>query len=726
MNTILNLSRRDFLKASGGLALGFQLPQALAQSGPGRALGADPATAFEPNAFIRIAPDNTVTVIVKHLEMGQGTYTGLPTLVAEELDADWSQIRAEGAPADAKRYNNLAWGEIQGTGGSSALANSYEQLRKAGATARAMLVAAAAGQWQLPASEIRVSRGIVSAAGRKATFGELAAGAAKQPVPADVKLKDPKDFLLIGRPATRTDAPAKSNGTAIFTQDVKLPGMLTAVVLHPPRFGAKLKTFDAAAAKQVKGVEQVVAFSTPVTNGVAVLARDYWSAKKGRDALVADWDESAAFRLGTPELMAEYKRLAATPGASARKDGDADAALKGAAKVIEAAYEFPYLAHASMEPMNCVVRLDGADCEIWNGEQFQTIDQAVVAKLLGLQPAQVRIHQLYAGGSFGRRANPHSDYVLEAAAIAKASNGSAPVKLVWGREDDTRAGFYRPMYYHTLKAGLDAQGKLVAWKHVIVGQSILTGTAFEAFLVKDGVDATSVEGASNLPYAIPNLAVELHTPKIGVPVQWWRAVGSTHTAFATECFLDEIARAARTDPFELRRSLLGQHPRHKAVLELAAQKADWGTPTAGITRGIAVHESFNTFVAQVVELSGEPSALKIERVVCAVDCGVAVNPNVIAMQMESGIGFGLSAALTGAITLKDGIVEQSNFHDYPVLRMNQMPKVEVHIVPSQEKPTGVGEPGTPVIAPALANAILAMRGKPIRALPMSTQGVTFT
>jgi isoquinoline 1-oxidoreductase subunit beta len=724
MNTILNLSRRDFLKASGGLALGFHLPQALAQSGPGRTLGADPATAFEPNAFIRIAPDNTVTVIVKHLEMGQGTYTGLPTLVAEELDADWSQIRAEGAPADSKRYNNLAWGEIQGTGGSSALANSFEQLRKAGAAARAMLVAAAAERWQVPASEIKVVGGIVSAAGRQATFGELAADAAQQPVPADVTLKDPKDFILIGKPATRTDAPAKSNGTAIFTQDVKLPGLLTAVVLHPPRFGAKLKGFDAAAAKQEKGVVQVVPFSTPVTDGVAVLARDYWSAKKGRDALVADWDESAAFRLGTPEIMAEYKRLATTPGASARKDGDADAALKDAAKVLEAAYEFPYLAHASMEPMNCVVKLDGSGCEIWNGEQFQTIDQAAVAKLLGLEPAQVRIHQLYAGGSFGRRANPHSDYVLEAAAIARAAGGSAPVKLVWGREDDTRAGFYRPMYYHTLKAGLDAQGNLVAWKHVIVGQSILTGTAFEAFLVKDGVDATSVEGASNLPYAIPNLAVELHTPKIGVPVQWWRAVGSTHTAFATECFLDEVAREAGRDPFELRRSLLGGHPRHKAVLELAAQKAGWANPKAGVSRGIAVHESFNTFVAQVVELSGGPSAPKIERVVCAVDCGVAVNPNVIAMQMESGIGYGLSAALTGAITLKDGIVEQSNFHDYPVLRMNQMPKVEVHIVPSQEKPTGVGEPGTPVIAPALANAILAMQGKPVRALPLSTQGVT--
>ncbi len=725
MNTILNLSRRDFLKVSGGLALGFHLPQALVQAGSGKAVSASPANTFSPNAFIRIGPDNTVTVIVKHVEMGQGTYTGLPTLVAEELDADWSQIRAEGAPADAKRYSNLSWGEVQGTGGSTALANSYEQLRKAGATARAMLVAAAAGKWQVPASEIKVGRGIVSSAGRQATFGELAADAAKQPVPTDVKLKDPKDFILIGKPAARTDARAKSNGSAIFTQDVKLPGMLTAVVLHPPRFGAKLKSFDPAAAKQIKGVEQVVAFSTPATNGVAVLAKDYWSAKKGRDALIADWDESAAFRLGSTEIMTEYKRLAATPGTSARKDGDPDAALAGAAKTFEAAYEFPYLAHATMEPMNCVVKLDGGGCEIWNGEQFQTVDQAAVAKLLGLPATQVSIHQLYAGGSFGRRANPHSDYLLEAAAIAKAANGSAPVKLVWGREDDMRAGYYRPMYYHTLKAGLDAEGKLIAWKHVIVGQSILTGTAFESFAVKDGVDATSVEGASNLPYAIPNLAVELLTPKIGVPVQWWRSVGSTHTAFATECFLDEVARELRKDPFELRRSLLGKHPRHKAVLELAAQKAGWDSPKAGISRGIAVHESFNTYVAQVVEVSSAQSSLKIERVVCAVDCGVAVNPNIIAMQMESGIGFGLSAALAGAITLKDGVVEQSNFHDYPVLRMNQMPMVEVFIVPSQEKPTGVGEPGTPVIAPALANAILAMQGRPIRSLPLSSQGVTF-
>jgi isoquinoline 1-oxidoreductase beta subunit len=716
---ISNESRRDFLKASGALVLGFSLPE--------KVFAQTAKTTFSPNAFVRIGADNTVTVIVKHLEMGQGTYTGLPTLVAEELDADWSQIRATGAPADAKQYANLFWGEAQGTGGSTALANSYEQFRKAGATARAMLVSAAAAKWSVPASEISVSKGIVlhKPSAKRATFGELAADAATQAVPGDVQLKDPKNFTLIGKPAARTDARAKSNGTAMFTQDVKLPGMLTAVVLHPPRFGAKLRSFDAAKAKQVKGVEQVVAFSTPATNGVAVLAKDYWSAKKGRDALTADWDESDAFRLGSADVMNQYKSLAATPGLSARKDGDAEAALKGAAKTLEAAYEFPYLAHASMEPMNCVVRLDGQGCEIWNGEQFQTIDQAMVAKQLGLGVEQVRIHQLYAGGSFGRRANPKSDFILEAAAIAKATNGAAPVKLVWGREDDMRAGFYRPMYYHTLKAGLDAQGNLVAWKHVIVGQSILAGTAFAPMMIKEGVDATSVEGAATLPYTIPNLAVDLHSPVIGVPVQWWRSVGSTHTAFATECFLDEIARETKKDPYELRRSLLGKHPRHKAALELAAQKAGWGKPKNGIARGIAVHESFNTFVAQVVEISRQKNGLKIERVVCAVDCGVAVNPNIVAMQMESGIGFGLSAALAGAITLKEGIVEQSNFNDYPVVRMNQMPKIEVFIVPSKEKPTGVGEPGTPVIAPALANAVLAMQGKPLRALPMSAQGVSF-
>lgn len=721
---IVNLSRRDFLKAGAGLTLGIVAPGAWAQmAGPGRAGGETIAAGtFEPNAFVRIGADNSVTVIVKHLEMGQGTYTGLPTLVAEELDADWSQIRVEGAPADAGRYNNLFWGQAQGTGGSTAIANSFEQLRKAGATARAMLVSAAAQRWNVKPESLTVSRGTVlhKASGRKASFGQLAADAAKQPVPPEAKLKEPKQFVYIGKRVPRTDSRAKSTGTATFTQDVKLPGMLTAVVAHPPRFGAKVKSFDAA--KAIKGVTDVVA----IPQGVAVLAGDFWTAKKGRDALTVEWDETGAFKLGTAEIMAEYKKLAATPGASVRKDGDVNGALAGAAKTLEAAYEFPYLAHAAMEPMNCVVKLGADACEVWNGHQFQTIDQAAVARVMGLKPEQVSLHMLYAGGSFGRRANPASDYLVEAAAIAKAINGRAPVKLVWTREDDTRAGYYRPLNYHALKGGVDAQGNIVAWHHRIVGQSILTGTAFESALVKDGIDATSVEGASNLPYSIANLGVELHTPKMGVPVQWWRSVGSTHTAFSTEIFLDELAAAGGKDPYELRRALLAKHPRHKGVLELAAQRAGWGKPLAQAKgarrgRGIAVHESFNTFVAQVAEVTvRKDGSLKVDRVVCAVDCGVAVNPDVIRAQMESGIVFGLTAALHGAITLKDGVVEQSNYHDYAPLRMNEMPRTDVHIVPSSEKPSGVGEPGVPPIAPAVANAIFAATGKRLRNLPLDT------
>lgn len=725
MNPIANVSRRDFLKSGAGLTLAVMLPRALAQSGPGKTVGAAAQGAFAPNAFVRIGADNTVTVIVKHLEMGQGTYTGLPTLVAEELDADWAQVRAEGAPADASRYNNLFWGPSQGTGGSTAIANSYEQMRKAGASARAMLVAAAAERWKVPAKEIRVAKGVVShASGKRARFGELAEAAARQPVPQDVALKDPRRFVYIGKNMPRTDRAAKSSGQALFTQDVQLPGMLTALVAHPPRFGGKPRSFDAARAKQVKGVVDVVAYESPVWSGVAVLAEDFWAAKKGRDALTVEWDESAAATRGSAEIMADYKRLAATPGTVARNDGDVAKALAGAARVLEAEYEFPYLAHASMEPMNCVVRLDASGAEVWNGEQFQTGDQYALAGFLGIKPEQVRIHMLFAGGSFGRRANPVSDYLLEAAAICKAAGGARPVKLVWTREDDTKGGFYRPMYFHALKAGLDAQGNLVAWQHRIVGQSILAGTAFEQMLVKNGIDATSVEGAATLPYQIPDLRVDLHSPRHGVPVQWWRSVGSTHTAYSTETFLDEVARAAGKDPVALRRALLGKHPRHKGVLELAAAKSGWGKPLAkDRARGVAVHESFSTYVAQVVEISRRKDAFRIERVVCAVDCGVAVNPHIVRRQMESGIGFGLSAAQAGAITLKDGVVEQSNYHDYPVLRIDQMPRIEVHIVPSAEKPTGVGEPATPVIAPALANALATLTGKTYRSLPLRPQGV---
>jgi isoquinoline 1-oxidoreductase subunit beta len=720
---IVNLSRRGLLKSGVGLTLGVALPAWAQQGGPGKAaLESAALAALEPNAFVRIGTDDTVTVIVKHVEMGQGTYTGLPTLVAEELDADWSQLRVEGAPADASRYNNLTFGPVQGTGASTSLANSWEQLRQAGAAARAMLVAAAAEAWGVPAGTIKVSRGTLShpPSGRSGRFGELAAAAARQPVPSSVRLKEAKDFVFIGKRAPRTDSRAKSTGTAVFTQDVTLPGMLTAVVAHPPRFGATPKSFDAAKAKAIDGVVAVVA----IPQGVAVLARDFWSATTGRDALSIEWDESRAFKLGSAEIMAQYKALAATPGLSARKDGDPVRALVGAARTLEASYEFPFLAHAAMEPMNCVVKLSTDGCEIWNGEQWQTPDQVAVAKVLGLRPEQVKLNQLYAGGSFGRRANPDSDFVVEAAEIAKAHGGGVPIKMVWTREDDMRAGYYRPLYFHALKGGLDASSNIVAWEHRIVGQSILTGTSLEAMLVKDGIDHTSVEGAYSLPYAIPNLAVDLHSPRIGVPVQWWRSVGSSHTAFSTETFLDELAAAAGKDPYALRRSLLGKHPRHLRTLELATLRSGWGSPLANGSagdrrgRGIAVHESFGTVVANVAEVTVKPDgAFRVDRVVCAVDCGIAVNPDVVAAQMESGIGFGLSATLHGAITLKDGVVEQSNFHDYAPVRISEMPNVEVHIVPSDDKPTGVGEPGTPVVAPAVANALHAATGRRLRSLP---------
>jgi isoquinoline 1-oxidoreductase subunit beta len=718
-------SRRDFLKVGAALTLAIYLPGCSPGDDPGATATATNTPPFEPNAFVRIGADGSVTVISKHLEMGQGTYTGLATLVADELDAAWTQVSVEGAPADATRYANLAMG-MQGTGGSTAIANSFEQYRQAGAAARAMLVSAAANRWNVGPAEITVAAGVVShaASNRKASFGELVADAAMLPVPTEIRLKDPKDFVFIGKATTaRVDARAKSTGAARYTQDVQLPGMLTAVIMHPPRFGSKVKSFDATKATAVKGVVNVVKFETPVSTGVAVLANDFWSAKKGRDALTVEWDETNAFKQGSAGILADYRKLAATPGVVARNDGDVEAAFKKAARVIEATYEVPFLAHASMEPLNCVVQLGDNSCEMWNGEQFQSLDQPAVARVLGIPPENVKLNMLYAGGSFGRRACPVSDYVMEAAAIAKAAGTRAPVKMVWTREEDTKGGFYRPAYVHALKAGLDAQGNIIAWQQRVVGQSVMGGGPM-AGMVQNGIDPTSVEGAANLPYAIPNVRVELHTTQIGVPIQWWRSVGSSHSGYVTECFLDELARAARKDPYELRRSLLGNHPRHLAALELAAERAGWGTPLpTGRARGIAVHESFGTVVAQVAEVTKTGQSYKLDRVVCSVECGIAVNPDIIAMQMESGIGYGLSAALNGAITLKDGVVEQSNFHEYPVLRINQMPAVEVYIVPSDAKPSGVGEPGTPVIAPALVNALMVLTGKPVHALPLSTQGI---
>jgi isoquinoline 1-oxidoreductase beta subunit len=507
---------------------------------------------------------------------------------------------------------------------------------------------------------------------------------------------------------------------------VKLPDMLTAVVAHPPRFGARVKSFDVDSVQGMPGVRYIV----EIPSGVAVIGTTFWSAKRVRDRLKIEWDDASGTKLSSADILAEFKRAAETPGAVAKSTGDPAKALASGAKTLEAAYEFPYLAHATMEPMNCVVSLAPDRCEIWNGEQFQTPDQMTVAQVLGLKPEQVVINQLFAGGSFGRRANPESDYVVEAVAIAKAmsrESKGAPVavKLVWTREDDMRAGYFRPAYYHTMKAALDTDGRPVAWHHRIVGQSIQTGTAFESMMVKDGVDATSVEGAANLPYAVPNFLVDLHSPKIGVPVQWWRSVGSSHTAFSTETFIDELAAAAGKDPVAYRRALLDAHPRHRGALDLVADKAGWGKPLAAgkagakRARGLAVHESFGTVVAQVAEVTVTGNKFTVDRVVCSVDCGVAVNPDVIRAQMEGGIGFGLSAALYGRITLKDGAVEQSNFHDYPVLRINEMPAIEVHIVASTDKPSGVGEPGVPPIAPAVANAIAAATGKRLRTLPLT-------
>lgn len=719
MNSI-EATRRSVLKASAALTIAVCLPNA-------RRAHADTAPSkvgLEPNAFVRIGADDTVTVLSKHVEMGQGVYTGLATIVAEELDADWNQVRVEGAPANAAVYNNVNWGQFQGTGGSTSINNSFEQLTKAGATARALLVTAAAQRWQVPASDITIEAGVVQHArsGRSARFGELVADAAKLPVPTDAVPKDPSRYKLIGKNLQRVDARAKSTGTAVFTQDIQLPGMLTAVVAHPPRFGAKLKSFDAAKAQVIKGVKAVVAFETPARSGVAVLATDFWSAKKARDALLIEWDETAAFRGTSEQLFADFRALAKTPGDSAKKQGDVERAMSEAVRTMEATYEFPYLAHATMEPMNCVVRLSTEACEIWNGEQFQTGDQMAVAKFLSIPIANVTINQVFAGGSFGRRANPLSDYVVEAVAIAKAAGLSTPVKLVWTREDDLKAGFYRPMFVHTLKAGLDRQGNILAWQHRIVGQSILAGTIFGG---SNPIDPASVEGASNLPYAIPNLSVELHSPKLPVPVLWWRSVGSTHTAFATECFIDDIARSSGKDPYAFRRALLSNHPRHLAVLDLAVEKSGWKGPRAkDEVLGLAVHESFGSVVAEVAQLRKSDAGIALEKVVCAVDCGLAVNPNIVAMQMESGIGYGLSAALNGAVTLRDGIVQQNNFDDHPVLRINQMPAIEVHILPSRNKPSGVGEPGTPVIAPALCNALATIVGKPVRTLPLSAQGIT--
>ncbi|MDO9381371.1 MAG: xanthine dehydrogenase family protein molybdopterin-binding subunit [Hyphomicrobiaceae bacterium] len=707
-------SRRAFVQASGAtaLVLGVHIPL----GNRGKAVAAE--AAFTPNAFVQIGADNTITVVCKHIEFGQGPYTGVATILADELDADWNQIRVVSAPADVEKYANSAFG-VQGTGGSTAMANSWDQLRTAGAEARARLIAAAAAAWNVGAGEITIDNGVLKHSdGKSGTFGEFVDGATRVTLTAPATPKTKDAYRYIGKHVPKVDTVSKTNGTAQYTIDVKLPDMLTCVIARPPRFAGKAKSFDASGALTIKGVKEV--FTVP--QGVAVLATGYWPARKGMEALKVEWDESGTEGRGTEGLMQEFKKLADDKGVVARNDGDIDGALSGAATIIEATYTFPYLAHAPMEPNDCVIRrtADGG-VEMLFGSQMPTVDQASAAKVLGLDPKKVSITTLLAGGSFGRRATPSGDMAIEAADVLKAAKHQGPIKVIWTREDDIKGGRYRPVFVHKLKGGVDKDGKIVAWQQVIVGQSFMKGSPFESAMLKDGVDVTMVEGAATLPYQIPNLEVSAHIVEVGVPTLWWRSVGSTHTAYSTETFLDELAALSGTDPLEIRRQLLAKHPRHLGVLNLAAEKAGWGSSLPdGKARGIAVHESFKSFVAQVVEVSlGEDGLPKVERVVCAVDCGIAINPEIIKAQMEGGIGYGLSGSLYGAVDLDNGVVRQSNFHDYRVLRINEMPTVEVYIVPSEEKPTGVGEPGVPPIAPAVANAWAKLTGQRIHDLPFS-------
>jgi isoquinoline 1-oxidoreductase beta subunit len=710
-------TRREFVVvatvAGGALLVGCSPASLLSIGGKDRDFGA-----FGP--FIRIGADGAVTVVSKHIEFGQGSSAGLAAIVAEEMDADWDKVKVVQAPAIAKVYANLGMG-VQGTGGSSAIANSWEQLRKAGAGARAMLVGAAAARWKVAPGEVTVKDGVVAhASGKAATFAQLLADAGKISPPDNPTLKDPRTFTLVGTDRVRRkDSYAKSTGTARFTQDVHAPNMLVAMVAHAPRFGATVAGFDAAAARKVPGVVDV--FQIP--SGVAVTAVNTWAARQGRDAVKVRWDLGKAEGRGSTAILAAYRDLASGKTAPA---GDVKwqafetrgsvAAAPGAI-VVEALYDFPYLAHATMEPMNCVAEVGGGATKLTSGSQSPTLDQLNTAKIVGELPGSVEVETLFAGGSFGRRANFASDYVSECVQIAKHVGGGRPVKLVWTREDDMTGGYYRPLVHHAVSVSLGADGYPATWRHRIVSQSIMKGSPMGG----GGLDESAVEGVKGSPYlkATPAVDAQAALPDAGVPVLWWRSVGATHTAFVMEHTVDQLARKAGKDPVDYRRGLYAKAGagRHAAVLNLAVEKAGWGAPTPGWTQGVAVHESFGSVVAQIAEVklvNGEP---RVGRVVTAIDCGTAVAPNQVAAQMEGGTCLGLAAALFGQITLTDGVVDQKNFDTYRVLRIDEAPSVETYILPSAGKPTGVGEPGTPVIGPAVANALLAMNGTPTASLP---------
>lgn len=714
------LPRRSFLKltAISGFALGAFPLGAMAQQDDTKHAGLKPLQ--QPSAFVHIDKDGTTTITINRLDFGQGVQTSLPMILAEELDADWSKVKSAHGGNDPA-YVDPVFG-MQITGGSGSIAHSYTQYRELGARTRAMLVSAAAARWKTDASGLRTRDGVVTGpGGKQLSYGELAEAAMKLPVPESVRLKDPKEFRLIGKATGRLDAKAKSSGHQDYGIDVRLPGMLTAVVAHPPVFAAKLKSLDDSAAKAVKGVKAVL--RVPLDRGgegVTVIADGYWPAKQGRDALKLEWDTSGVEKVDSVKQLAQYRELATKPGP---RKFDADVSgLANATNKIDAEFVFPYLAHAPMEPLNCTVRVTGDKAELWLGSQMPGFDGLAASKVLGVPPQNVTMNVQMAGGGFGRRGIPSSDYVVEACAVVKAAQSAgitAPIRTLWSREDDIKGGYYRPMHVHTAKIGFDAQGKIAAWDHVIVGQSIMAGTAFESMMVKDGIDGTATEGMRE-PYAIP-MRLTVHHPKVNVPVLWWRSVGSTHTAFVMETLVDEVARATKQDPVAYRMKLIGDdHPRHKLALQLAVDKSGYGKKTlpAGRAWGVAVHESFNSVVAYVVEASVQDGTPTLHSVTAGVHCNLVVNPRSLEAQVQGAALMGLSMCLPGAaITLKDGAVEQGNFGDFAVPRITAMPQIAVHTVPSADAPTGMGEPGLPPLAPAFANAVATLTGKPLRELP---------
>lgn len=711
MSVDSGISRRDFLKTSalagGGLIIACYLPvgsrDAVASTGP-----------LAPNAFLRIGVDERITVFVHKAEMGQGVYTSLPMLVAEELCCDWQLVSVQPSPV-APEYNHTWYGSFMFTGGSTSIRSEWDRLSAMGAAAREMLISAAAGQWGLEPRECSAENGYVIGPGkRRLSFGRLVDAASKLPIPEHPHLKGGSPSLL-GKPVKRLDSPAKIHGNALFGIDVYEPGMLTAVIVRAPVFGAQLKSFDSDTALEIKGVQKIVDIGT----GVAVVADGFWPAVKGASSVRAVWDLGDRLSLDTDTMRKDYLRQSKKPGQIAHRAGNASRIIKQSKKRIDVEYDVPYLAHAPMEPLNCFVDLHSDHCIIRTGSQSPSLDRDAAAREAGLKPEQISFETTYLGGGFGRRASPSSDFVVEAVKVAKALG--RPVKVIWTREDDIKGGHYRPMYVHRVSVSLDKGGRPSAWLHRIVGQSIMVGTPFANSAVKNGIDETSVQGVVDTPYEIPHFQVELHTVTNRVPVLWWRSAGHSHTAFVMESVIDECAYAAGKDPYLYRRNLLMKSPRVLNVLDAAARNAEWSKPLPkGRARGIAVHQSFGSIVAQVAEVSFDPVGLFwVDRIVCVIDCGRVVNPDTVKAQMESGITFGLSAALYGEITLKSGFVVQSDFNDYRVTRLLAMPKIDTQIIESDQSPGGVGETGVPPVAPAVANALYAVVRSRIRSLPLT-------